>query len=668
MSRLFSSSLRYLVRQSKLSALGLAVLVLSLGASAANLPDWMQEAARAPLASYPPETKGVILLDDEATTIRENGETFTVHRWAAKILRKEGKEELGDFGVYFSNDTKITWMKAWSVDPKGTVYELKEKDAIETAYGSGEAYSDIRHKIVTFPAAGPGTIVGLEYQQKHRPYVYEDDWLPQDNVEYPVRKARFSLSLPSGWEHDTYWKNHPKVEPSAVGNSYVWEVSDLPAFERQRQMPSSRAILPRMVVTYRPASEAAKGKAYNSWAGVSSWYFNLADPQRTTTPEIQAKTAALTAGAKTPLEKIRAVAAFAQRDIRYVAIEIGIGGARPHPAREIFANRYGDCKDKATLMSTMLREVGIESDYLLVDTRRGVVNPDIPSERSNHVVLAIHVPVGDAEIASLPAVYTHEKLGNLLIFDPTDEFTPVGYLPYYLQASYGVVIRATDGGVIKLPLHDPKFNKLNRTAKMSLDGQGTLRGSVEEIRTGAEAKSARSRMLEAKGTDRASILESFLGQFLGNFQLTKASVVNLEAYDQPIIFRYEFVAPNYAKVAGNLLLVPPRVLGSKMSDLLEDGKKRIFPVEFHTASAQVDDFQISLPPGYEVDELPDPMKVSYGFGNYKSDVAFENGVIHYRREFQVTSVLVPMENIQDLQKFYRQIGRDERSTAVLKHK
>jgi hypothetical protein len=136
----------------------------------------------------------------------------------------------------------------------------------------------------------------------------------------------------------------------------------------------------------------------------------------------------------------------------------------------------------------------------------------------------------------------------------------------------------------------------------------------------------------------------------------------------PLVFKYDFIAPNYAKVAGNLLLVPPRVLGSKMNDVLEDGKKRNFPVEFQSASDHFDDFQIALPPDYEVDELPDPMKVTYGFGQYKSNTAFENGAIHYQREFQLTSVLVPMENIPDLQKFYRQIGRDERNTAVLKRK
>jgi hypothetical protein len=634
-------------------------------AVASNLPDWMQELTHASLPAYPAETKGVVLLDDETTTIKENGETYTVHRWAAKILRNEGRY-LAEHAINFSNETKLTYLKAWSVDARGTVYELKEKDAIETAMLGDEAFSDLRHKVIEIPAAAPGTIVGFEYQQKRRPYVYEDEWMFQRSI--PVHKARFTINLPSGWEYQSYWNNYKPLEPKAAGNTYTWEVSDVSGIEEQRDMPAMPAVVPRLVINYRPSSEAAKAKAHNSWADISSWYYGLANPRRQSTSETQARAAALTAGAKTTLDKIRAIAAFNQRDVRYVAVEIGIGGYQPHPANEVLSHRYGDCKDKATLMSAMLHDIGIESDYLLVDTDRGIVNPDIPSKDFDHVVLAIHLPAGDAEAAALPAVYAHPKLGNLLIFDPTDEFTPVGYLPFYLQESYGLLAREKDGGIIKLPLHDPAVNKLTRTAKLTLDDAGTLSGSVEETRTGAEARIARARMLRTQGTDRAKILENFLGQFLGNFQLTKASVVNLEAYDKPLVFRYDFVAPNYAKVAGSLLLVPPRVLGSKANDLLEDGKKRMFPVQFEAAADQFDDFQITLPAGYEVDELPDPTKISYGFGEYKSNTAVENGALHYNREYKLTSVLVPVDSVSDLQKFYRQIGHDERSAAVLKRK
>src|SRR5271166_1472951 len=104
-----------------------------------------------------------------------------------------------------------------------------------------------------------------------------------------------------------------------------------------------------------------------SWKAIGDWYYKLADGRRNSSPEISARVQQLTAGATTFDAKVRALTGFLQSDVRYVGIEIGIGGFQPHPASDIFRSRYGDCKDKATLLSSMLKEAGIDSDYLLVD-------------------------------------------------------------------------------------------------------------------------------------------------------------------------------------------------------------------------------------------------------------------------------------------------------------
>ena len=92
---------------------------------------------------------------------------------------------------------------------------------------------------------------------------------------------------------------------------------------------------------------------------------------------------------------MRALATFLQRDVRYVAIELGIGGVQPHPASDVFAHLYGDCKDKATLLSSMLHEVGIESYYVVINSRRGAVSAATPPyiDVFNHAILAIRLPL-----------------------------------------------------------------------------------------------------------------------------------------------------------------------------------------------------------------------------------------------------------------------------------
>ena len=100
----------------------------------------------------------------------------------------------------------------------------------------------------------------------------------------------------------------------------------------------------------------------------------------------------MTSGVTEPLAQMKLLTAYMQRNIRYAAIEIGIGGFQPHPAADVFAHQYGDCKDKATLLSAMLKQVGIDSYYVPIYTERGIVNPKFPSINFNHVILAIKLP------------------------------------------------------------------------------------------------------------------------------------------------------------------------------------------------------------------------------------------------------------------------------------
>ena len=139
----------------------------------------------------------------------------------------------------------------------------------------------------------------------------------------------------------------------------------------------------------------------------------------------------------------------------------------------------------------------------------------------------------------------------------------------------------------------------------------------------------------------------------------------LDKYDEPLILNYKFEAANYAKSAGDLMLVRPRVLGNKASGVAED-KKRKYPVAYETTSLQSDDIEIKLPAGYQVDELPASAKVSAPFAEYVSTVEAKDNVLHYNRSYTVKDLLVPMDEMSTLRTFMRGVAADERNTAVLK--
>ncbi|MGA6980094.1 MAG: transglutaminase-like domain-containing protein, partial [Candidatus Sulfotelmatobacter sp.] len=484
--------------------------------------------------------------------------------------------------------------------------------------------------------------------------------------EDPVRESHLSLQLPTGWEYKISWLNHPEVTPSEGAGSLQWTVHDIPEIRKEPFMPPDRGVSGQMIVSFFTSSRPAQNTIAD-WSAMGRWYSNLVGERIDASPEIKQKVASLTASDPALLQKMRAIAQFVQNDIRYVAIELGIGGVQPHAASEVFAHHYGDCKDKATLVRSMLRELGVESYYVLIDDKRGSVTGDMPAHNGfDHAITAIKLP-DSLDDPSLIATIHHPKLGRILFFDPTNEFIPFGQLPGYLQANYGLLVTPDGGELIELPQQPSNMNSIRRTAKLTLDPSGTLKGEVHEVRLGERASSERWRLhTVTQDRDRIKPIEDLLGSSLTSFQITHAALENLQQTDRPFGFDYSFESPNYAKNAGSMVLVRPRVLGSKGLGFLETKDPRRFPIEFDEPTQDTDSFEITIPAGYVVDDIPPPVDADYGFASYHSKTEVNGNVVNYTRTFELKELSVPVDMAPELRKFYRIIAGDERNTLVLK--
>lgn len=656
-----------LCSRSRISVLFVACLWLLLAPAAsardnAAAPDWLRQLAHTPLGTYPEETNAVVLLDDQTLTVADNGDMYIHVREAIKILRPGGKH-FGTFYAWADKDTKIESIHAWSITANGQEYELKDKEAVETSPFDGEVYIDYREKVMSLPGSEVGSYVAVEYQQKCRPYNFSRKWHFQRSL--PVKTARFTVNLPSGWEYQYRFGNWTELKPQNIGaNNWQWEIHDLPGITWEPEMPAEDSLTGMMVVSFYSGSLPQAGRIA-TWNDVAAWANGLNASRRTPTPKMQARVTELIFGKTDTLAKIRAISDYVQHNIRYVAILIGIGGYQAHSAGDIFSNSYGDCKDKATLLVTMLHEAGIEAYLTLVDSERGVVNPAMPTPWAfNHAIVAIKLPP-DVEPAGVYATVDDPQLGRLLFFDPTSEMTSFGMLPAGEQESYALVITGNGGQLVKMPLLPPPLNRLLRVAHLQLTPEGSLSGDVEEIRTGYEASVMRAELIRADRDKRVKILEGFLQEFLDRSRLTYASIQNLEKYDEALVLRYKFEADDYAKSTGDLMLVRPRVLGYKSSPIAEN-KKRKYPIEYETTSLQSDMIDIKLPPGYKVDELPDPADVTAPFAEYKSKIEAKDNVLYYNRSYTVKDTLVPIDQMSQLRTFMRGVAADERNTAVLK--
>lgn len=639
-------------------------------AQAGDAPAWMHAVVNAPLPPHDEKTDAVLLYSEDITVVTSDSKFKTIERRAFKILRPSGRE-YGTAVAFMRSNRKITGMRGWCIPEQGKDYEVKDKEAMERSIVGVEystLVSDVKEKLLQIPASDPGNIVGYEIEAEVQPYILQDWWRFQNTA--PVHEAHYTLQLPPGWEFKSTWVNHAEISPASIGgNQWQWVVNDVPGIREEEGMPPWHGVAGQMLVALFPPGGSGK-KGFQNWSDMGAWEAGLVQGRRDPSPELKRKVADLTANSPTTLAKMQALAQFLQHDIRYVSIQLGIGGWQPHYASDIYAHKYGDCKDKSTLMSAMLKEIGVDSYYLSINTTRGAVGPTTPPQMFwfNHEILGIKLP-DDVTDPSVVAVYLHPTVGRVLIFDPTDELTPFGRLRGELQANYGLLVTGDGGALIRLPELSPAINGVHRSGKFQLSQSGTLTGDVVEVMYGDSATQQRY-MLRAvtKDTDRIRHVESLLSRSLGTYQVNKASIGDLNVHDRPLQYIYSLTADMYAKSAGDLVLVRPRILGNKSRDILEKKEARKYPVEFEGPEKDADNFEITLPAGYEVDELPPPVNSEFSFASYHSKTEMDGNVLRYTRTFEIKEVSVPVEKLNDLKKLYRVIASDERNTAVLKPK
>jgi hypothetical protein len=251
-----------------------------------------------------------------------------------------------------------------------------------------------------------------------------------------------------------------------------------------------------------------------------------------------------------------------------------------------------------------------------------------------------------------------------LIFDPTNERVPVGIIPEYEQGSFGSLAAGDSSQVIGLPVLAPDANQNERTGKFTLAADGTLTGSVDTVRNGAAGGELRNVLKYSDDKERREALETSIAHDVPGVVLNSFEYVQPPALDKPIEIHYKLTAAQYAHQAGPLLLVRPRVVGSMAHPF--DDKPRKFAIDLGSTGHWHDSFDIALPPGYVVDETPDPVDLDLGFAAYHSTSTTKDNQLHYERDLVVRKVELAASEAGVYRKLEGTILADEKGTAVLK--
>jgi hypothetical protein len=230
----------------------------------------------------------------------------------------------------------------------------------------------------------------------------------------------------------------PETTPTPHGTTYRWRFTDLaPAPPESLALPGAT---PRLLVS-----------TFADWPEFAAWYERLIRQADQVTPEIEATAAELTRNLRTPREKAIALYDYVA-SLRYVAIPLGVNSHRPHAAAQVLRNRYGDCKDKANLLNTLLRTQGIAAQLVLVP-RFSEAFDETPGVGFNHALSRI-------------------ELGTDVVWvDPTDELARFGLLPPG-DAGRKVLVVGGAPRLVSLPRPRAEDHALRLTTRLRPEGAG----------------------------------------------------------------------------------------------------------------------------------------------------------------------------------------------------
>lgn len=642
-------------------ALVLAVTTPALAGD--DVPAWLQQAAQQKAPAYEKSVTAVVLLKDANVTVGEDGRVTTTTTYAVRILTREGREEAVAAEPYDTATGKVREMKAWLIRADGSVKRYGKDETLDLAASPNDVYDEARVKIISAEKeADAGMVFGYQTMTEDRSDYNQDKWLFQDRL--PTLSSRYTLQLPSNWRASSVTFNHAPVEPLNSGSTYTWELRNLPPIEAEPASPSVVNLAPRLAVNFAPPSgTTAAIPTYSNWTEVSRWYSQLSDPQTNADEAVAAKARSLTANSKTELEKIQAIGRFVQK-LQYISIQIGVGRYRPHSAAEVFSKAYGDCKDKANLMRAMLKTVNITSYPVLIYAgdptyvREEWASPG----QFNHCIIAVKV----ADETQAPTVIKHPTLGRLLIFDATDEDTPVGDLPEHEQGSFALIAAGDSGALMRMPSTSPEANRLERQVEVTLTSEGAITANLRERSIGQSAVASRHEFRSLARPEYNKLIEGWVTRGATGAKLSKVEPTDSSA-DGRFALDVDFTVSSYGQLMQQRLLVfKPAIVARRESLFLTKGT-RTYPVVLDS-HAYTETVRIKLPDGFEVDELPDALNLDTSFGTYASTYVVKDGELVFTRTLTQRASTIPADQYTTVRNFFERIRAAEQSPVVLAKK
>lgn len=481
------------------------------------------------------------IIDQSVTQVSTNGLAQTVSQVAERANTKRGLDSAKYHRIYFQGgDEQVDILRVRVYKKDGSISEDYNKWTNSGSRKGSTTYNDNGTVTVRANNVDIGDIVEVRYRlsqvanQNFRGDYFGDISYLQGTV--PIGLMRYTILYPDSW--NLYFRK-PKLKHTRLDNtspdgkavqkgfkSTSFELRNVPDVKTDANQPGYTSVYDYLLVSNK--------KNYDE---IGSWWWNLVKGQLIVDDNIKNKVKALVKGLKTEDQKIAAIHNYVVQNTRYLHVGLGIHGWKPYRTTTCFRNRFGDCKDKASLLKVMLEQAGIKANLVLVRTRRLGKVEDYPASMHifNHAI-------------------TYVPSKNLFL-DGTAEFNGTSELTPMDQGAQALIVE--DGGktrFVTLPVDKSSNNVLEKIFTVDLSGKEPVtNGKI--VATGANAVYFRSSLEDKKR--RNEIFEKYLARTYPGAKLIKATYSDFKALEKPVEITFSFKGGQLARQSANRQFIYP---------------------------------------------------------------------------------------------------------------
>lgn len=560
-----------------------------------------------------------------------SGETMQTAR--ISVLTQLGRNAVAQMPFPYRDqleELRIDYFR--TVKKDGKQIDADPASAIEVAVpsiGAAPIFNGVRVKTMVAPQLEAGDQLEFRSASVIRvPLKPRDFWASHDlGRVIPMKTERVVLDVPEG--RKLAFKANPDFPYTVVRENhrikYRWEV------DWRKQSTEDDHSKRRLFIA----------STLKDWSEVGLWYDKLQAGRTTITPQIAELAASVTQGKSLPEEKVDAIYTYVAQKIRYVAIEVGIGGYQAHAASDVLRNGYGDCKDKVGLMVTLLAAAGLKGYPAAVRARPDGIDLSVPMPgQFNHVIVAV-------------------PLDNRLLWaDPTQELAPIGLLPSGLRGQSALLIEPGHVRLETIPERSPISQQLRLESKGELDAAGRLKlHNWLEVR--GEDEVAFRQMFRLSNEDSR---KGFFHEFADR-QASGASVEDVKSSDPtnlhlPFSMQYRLIRPSFFEplessvvaVVPASIWMPERAWARQLQKFEKNpGLKEELKLEERDIEERL---ELQLNPEFHL-EVPSGAHFDRSFASYDSSYSYHQNQLKVRRKLTVKTPRVPADRraeLSDLQK------------------